>query len=82
MIKPCWQTDKAAGACRGERDGKPCGLPFTAAHFVEGHTVQMCAACCIWCNRKPEEPTPPMQPIGKTIAGTQESMFGKGHNDD
>lgn len=68
-------SDRIGGKCA-------CGNTVDVSHFISGESRWWGACCCPWCNRKPEEPTPPMQPIGRTISGQQESMFGKGHNDD
>jgi hypothetical protein len=42
-------------------------------HFVVGAGRFFCASCCPCAT--PDPPTEPMQVIGKSISGTQESMF-------
>lgn len=70
-----WTTDRVGARC-------PCGVMPGNAHFVSGEPTVFCELCCPHCNQKPVEPTAPMKLIGRTISGEQESMFGKGHNDD
>jgi hypothetical protein len=63
-----WVTDRVGARCA-------CGIMPGRAHFVAGESAVFCEACCPECNRKPVEPTEPMQAIGKTISGVQEKLI-------